>query len=220
MLVDSRGEDIVYTSLFSGILGNYLRGSVMRAGLDPDKLPEADKTKMNFGSGGASELKAWRDIWSAGQSVSGIHDVEAVGALDRRDGARVRRGARESQRSANCGWRVIAWPHASKRRPIAAPRCREAWPASTWCPAMNRCWSARRRTRFARAARAARLRRSHGFFHRPQFRLGRIAARQPVAVAVRRAAAVRAAHAERQAGQGRAAAGGMRRRSRRPMSCA
>jgi nitronate monooxygenase len=81
MLVDSRGEDIVYTSLFSGILGNYLRGSVMRAGLDPEKLPEADKTKMNFGSGGASELKAWRDIWSAGQSVSGIHDVKAVGAL-------------------------------------------------------------------------------------------------------------------------------------------
>ncbi len=81
MLIESRGEDIVYTSLFSGVLGNYLRGSVTRAGLDPDKLPEADKAKMNFGSGGASELKAWRDIWSAGQSVSGIHDVKAVGAL-------------------------------------------------------------------------------------------------------------------------------------------
>src|SRR5471030_1210395 len=52
MLVDSRAEDIVYTSLFSGIPGNYLRGSVARAGLDPDKLPEADKTKMNFGTGG------------------------------------------------------------------------------------------------------------------------------------------------------------------------
>src|SRR6202451_2633828 len=81
MLVDSRGEDIVYTSLFSGVAGNYLRGSVARAGLDPDKLPEADKTKMNFGSGGASEFKAWRDIWSAGQSVSGIHDIEAVQTL-------------------------------------------------------------------------------------------------------------------------------------------
>src|SRR5271154_322570 len=81
MLVDSRGEDIVYTSLFSGVLGNYLRGSVVRAGLDPDKLPEADKTKMNFGTGGTSEFKAWRDIWSAGQSVSGIHDVQTVGAL-------------------------------------------------------------------------------------------------------------------------------------------
>jgi nitronate monooxygenase len=81
MLVDSRGEDIVYTSLFSGIAGNYLRGSVALAGLDPDKLPEADKTKMNFGTGGASEFKAWRDIWSAGQSVSGIHDIETVQAL-------------------------------------------------------------------------------------------------------------------------------------------
>jgi nitronate monooxygenase len=81
MLVDSRGEDIVYTSLFSGVAGNYLRGSVSRAGFDPDKLPEADKTKMNFGTGGTSEYKAWKDIWSAGQSVSGIHDIEAVQAL-------------------------------------------------------------------------------------------------------------------------------------------
>jgi nitronate monooxygenase len=81
MLVDSRAEDIVYTNLFSGVAGNYLRGSVARAGLDPDRLPQADKTKMNFGSGGTSELKAWRDIWSAGQSVSGIHDVPKVDAL-------------------------------------------------------------------------------------------------------------------------------------------
>jgi nitronate monooxygenase len=81
MLVDSRGEDIVYTSLFSGVAGNYLRGSVARTGLDPDKLPEADKTKMNFGTGGNIELKAWRDIWSAGQSVSGIHDIETVETL-------------------------------------------------------------------------------------------------------------------------------------------
>ena len=52
MLIDSGAEDIVYTSLFSGVAGNYLRGSVARAGLDPDNLPEADKTKMNFGTGG------------------------------------------------------------------------------------------------------------------------------------------------------------------------
>src|SRR5271168_2053526 len=81
MLIDSAAEDIVYTSLFSGVNGNYLRGSVERAGLDPDHLPEADKTKMNFGTGGNTAAKAWRDIWSAGQSVSGIHSVEAVGAL-------------------------------------------------------------------------------------------------------------------------------------------
>ena len=81
MLIDSRAEDIVYTSLFSGVAGNYLRGSVTQNGLDPDNLPEADKTKMNFGSGGNSPIKAWRDIWSAGQSVSGIHEVQSVGAL-------------------------------------------------------------------------------------------------------------------------------------------
>jgi len=105
MLIDSRGEDIVYTSLFSGVAGNYLRASVARTGLDPDKLPEADKTKMNFGSGGSAELKVWKDIWSAGQSVSGIHEVETVEALVNRmigeyeaararisSGAAVRRG--------------------------------------------------------------------------------------------------------------------------------
>jgi nitronate monooxygenase len=67
--------------LFSGVNGNYLRGSVVRAGLDPEHLPEADKTKMNFGTGGNTAAKAWRDIWSAGQSVSGIHQVEGVEAL-------------------------------------------------------------------------------------------------------------------------------------------
>jgi nitronate monooxygenase len=81
MLIDSAAEDIVYTSLFSGVNGNYLRGSIARAGLDPDQLPEADKTKMNFGTGGNTAAKAWRDIWSAGQSVSGIHGIESVGAL-------------------------------------------------------------------------------------------------------------------------------------------
>jgi nitronate monooxygenase len=81
MLIDSAAEDIVYTSLFSGVNGNYLRGSVQRAGLDPDHLPEADKTKMNFGTGGNTAAKAWRDVWSAGQSVSGIHGIEAVEAL-------------------------------------------------------------------------------------------------------------------------------------------
>jgi nitronate monooxygenase len=81
MLVDASAEDIVYTSLFSGVAGNYLRASVVKTGLDPDKLPEADKTKMNFGTEGNAELKAWRDIWSAGQSVSGIHEAPSVQAL-------------------------------------------------------------------------------------------------------------------------------------------
>lgn len=81
MLVESRAEDIVYTSLFSGVHGNYLRASVAKTGLDPDKLPEADKTKMDFGTAGNTEFKAWKDIWSAGQSVSGIGEVLPVQAL-------------------------------------------------------------------------------------------------------------------------------------------
>jgi nitronate monooxygenase len=75
MLVESSSDDIVYTSLFTGVKGNYLRHSVAAAGLDPDDLPEADKSKMNFGSGGNMEKKAWRDIWSGGQGVGNIHDV-------------------------------------------------------------------------------------------------------------------------------------------------
>jgi nitronate monooxygenase len=75
MLVESGSDDIVYTSLFTGVKGNYLRGSVAAAGLDPDALPEADKSKMNFGSGGNMEKKAWRDIWSGGQGVGNIHEV-------------------------------------------------------------------------------------------------------------------------------------------------
>ncbi|MDP9090508.1 MAG: nitronate monooxygenase family protein [Pseudomonadota bacterium] len=81
MLIESGPEDIIYTSLFSGVNGNYLRGSVSQAGLDPDHLPEGDKARMNFGTGGNTAAKAWRDIWSAGQSVSGIHDIQAVDAL-------------------------------------------------------------------------------------------------------------------------------------------
>jgi nitronate monooxygenase len=72
MIVESRGEDIVYSNLFTGVHGNYLRGSIVNAGLDPDALPEADKSAMNFGSG---RTKAWRDIWGAGQGVGQIHDA-------------------------------------------------------------------------------------------------------------------------------------------------
>jgi nitronate monooxygenase len=79
MLVESSAEDIVYTSLFSGVSGNYLRGSIVRAGLDPDRLAEGSKDTMNFGSG--TVIKAWKDIWGAGQSVSGIHDIESVAVL-------------------------------------------------------------------------------------------------------------------------------------------
>jgi nitronate monooxygenase len=75
------GGDIVYTNLFTGVHGNYLRSSIQAAGLDPDDLPQSDKTKMNFGSGGNTKQKAWRDIWGAGQGVGQIGDVPTVAEL-------------------------------------------------------------------------------------------------------------------------------------------
>ncbi len=81
MLVDSSASDIVYTSLFSGVHGSYLKPSVARAGMDPDDLPEADKAKMDFGSGGNTHKKAWKDIWSAGQGVGSIHEIVPVATL-------------------------------------------------------------------------------------------------------------------------------------------
>ncbi|MEM7501062.1 MAG: nitronate monooxygenase family protein [Pseudomonadota bacterium] len=81
MIVDSSAKDIVYTSLFTGVHGSYLRGSIEKAGMDPDNLPEGNKSSMDFGSGGAAEAKAWRDIWGAGQGVGTIHDVPPVAAL-------------------------------------------------------------------------------------------------------------------------------------------
>jgi nitronate monooxygenase len=81
MLVDSGAADIVYTSLFSGVLGNYLKPSVARTGLDPDNLPSGDKSKMNFSGGGNIEAKVWRDIWSAGQGVGSIDDAPPVAEL-------------------------------------------------------------------------------------------------------------------------------------------
>src|SRR5699024_2179676 len=70
--VDSSAADIVYSNLFTGIHGNYLRGSIEAAGMDPDNLPESDPSAMDFGSGGASDSKAWRDIWGAGQGVGAV----------------------------------------------------------------------------------------------------------------------------------------------------
>ena len=73
MIVSSRSADIVYTSLFTGVHGSYLRGSIEKSGLDPDNLPDSGKDAMNFGGGGSS--KAWRDIWGAGQGVGSMHDI-------------------------------------------------------------------------------------------------------------------------------------------------
>ncbi|MGE0659362.1 MAG: NAD(P)H-dependent flavin oxidoreductase [Reyranellaceae bacterium] len=81
MIVASDGGDIVYTNLFTGVHGNYLRPSVVAAGLDPDNLPESDPSKMNFGSGGNTKAKAWRDIWGSGQGIGAVKSVPGAGEL-------------------------------------------------------------------------------------------------------------------------------------------
>ncbi len=81
MLIDSVADDIVYSSLFTGVHGNYLKGSVENAGLDPKDLPEADKSSMNFGSGGNTDAKAWKDIWGSGQGIGSIKDSPPVQTL-------------------------------------------------------------------------------------------------------------------------------------------
>ena len=77
-IVDGQASDIVYSDLFTGVHGNYLRGSIERAGLDPDNLPKGDLKTMNFGSGGNTKAKAWKDIWGSGQGVGAVKAVESV----------------------------------------------------------------------------------------------------------------------------------------------
>jgi nitronate monooxygenase len=74
-LVAGTAEDIVYSSLFTGVHGNYLRASIVAAGLDPDQLPEGDPGKMNFDAGGSKAVKAWKDIWGSGQGIGAIDDI-------------------------------------------------------------------------------------------------------------------------------------------------
>jgi len=80
-LVDYASSDIVYTNLFTGVLGNYLKPSIENAGLDPDNLPESDPSAMSFGSGGSSKSKAWRDIWGCGQGIGAIKEVAPTAKL-------------------------------------------------------------------------------------------------------------------------------------------
>ncbi|WP_225007998.1 NAD(P)H-dependent flavin oxidoreductase [Novosphingobium percolationis] len=77
-IVEGHADDIVYSNLFTGVHGNYLRPSIVAAGLDPDNLPVSDPTKMNFGSGGNTEAKAWKDIWGSGQGIGAIDAIESV----------------------------------------------------------------------------------------------------------------------------------------------
>lgn len=80
-LVEATADDIIYTNLFTGIHGNYLRQSIEAAGLDPKNLPTSDPSRMNFGSGGNQAAKAWRDIWGCGQGIGVINKVETVASV-------------------------------------------------------------------------------------------------------------------------------------------
>ncbi len=80
-IVDAAAEDIVYTNLFTGVHGNYLRPSIINAGLDPDNLPVSDPSKMNFGSGGNTKAKAWKDIWGSGQGIGAVKAVVPVAEM-------------------------------------------------------------------------------------------------------------------------------------------
>ncbi|MCE4553310.1 nitronate monooxygenase family protein [Pelomonas sp. P8] len=88
MIVDSNSDDIIYSNLFTGVHGNYLRGSIVNAGLDPDHLPESDPSAMNFAGGAA---KAWKDIWGSGQGIGAVREVvpaaQLVARLKREYGA-------------------------------------------------------------------------------------------------------------------------------------
>src|SRR5690606_25128816 len=73
MIVDSKAADIVYSNLFTGVNGNYLKGSIVAAGLDPDNLATSDPTKMDFGG-----TKAWKDIWGCGQGIGAINEIAST----------------------------------------------------------------------------------------------------------------------------------------------
>ena len=95
-IVDSTSDDIVYSSLFTGVHGNYLKPSIRNAGLDPDHLPESDPSKMNF-AGGEGSKKAWKDIWGCGQGIGAVTEVTGAAQLIARlkreyDAARERLG--------------------------------------------------------------------------------------------------------------------------------
>lgn len=79
-VVENSAEDIVYTNLFTGVHGNYLKPSIAAAGLDPENLPESDPSNMNFGSGGNTKSKAWKDIWGCGQGIGGVTERQSTGA--------------------------------------------------------------------------------------------------------------------------------------------
>jgi nitronate monooxygenase len=81
MIVDSKADDIVYSNYFTGIHGNYLKPSIAKAGMDPDNLPEADPSKMDFDKASQEGSKAWKDIWGCGQGIGAVRSVEPVSEM-------------------------------------------------------------------------------------------------------------------------------------------
>ncbi|HWP11353.1 MAG TPA: nitronate monooxygenase family protein [Ramlibacter sp.] len=92
-IVECNSDDIVYSSLFTGVHGNYLKPSIRAAGLDPDNLPESDPSKMSFGGGEGSKAKAWKEIWGSGQGIGAITEITSAAALV----ARLKREYKEAQ---------------------------------------------------------------------------------------------------------------------------
>lgn len=96
MIVEGTSRDVIYSNLFTGVHGNYLRGSIVASGLDPDNLPVSDPSKMNFG-GGEGSKKAWKDIWGSGQGIGAVDRVvpaaELIARLKREYQAALRRVA-------------------------------------------------------------------------------------------------------------------------------
>lgn len=80
-IVDHNADDIVYTNLFTGVHGNYLKPSIEAAGMDPNNLPESDPSKMSFGSGGTEKSKAWKDIWGCGQGIGAVKEIQPTADL-------------------------------------------------------------------------------------------------------------------------------------------
>jgi len=135
MIVDSVSADIAFSSLFTGVHGSYLKGSISNAGLDPDNLPDGDKAAMDFGKADKTDAKAWRDIWGAGQGVGPAHGARVPSGT-----TRYWRGLSDARRSLVlrfCGNRWRAWRHGEIRieRTIAEghcvslgyARCQPAW---------------------------------------------------------------------------------------------
>jgi len=113
MIVDGGAEDIVYTNLFTGVHGNYLRRSIERAGLDPDNLPVSDPTAMNFGE---TRVKPWRDVWGSGQGIGAVNGIVAAEDLI----ARLRREYRAMAAQMRvASQRFLAWGGTGEAVPSA-----------------------------------------------------------------------------------------------------